>query len=342
EVFDTEEIVVKPLGSLLKDVGVYQGATILGDGRVVMILDVAGIVSRSGGRSAYETRSDSSIELARDATSKTTNLLLFDSGNKTTMAVPLALVSRLEEFTMDRIEQAGEQLVVQYRGKLLPLMTLEGTASSNELRDPQSVLVFSEDRKSMGLIVRNILDIVDEELVLSMRSNRPGVLGTAIINGAATDIIDTKHYLSLAHPDWYSRKPVQQTNHIVIVDDSAFFRQLIKTNLEIEGHSVQTFDDARLAMKAIEMGTSFDILITDIEMPQVDGYTLLKWLKNQPQCQQKPIFAMSSLNTPNVEAKALKSGADRFVPKANLGRLMDEIEEFRRNSQIRDNREVRA
>src|SRR5271157_4610262 len=145
---DTQEIVVKPLGKQLKGITVYAGATIMGDGKVALILDVLGIgqsagvlsESREQARAALEQKSQSGIEQQR--------LLLFRAGSFDRLAVPLSLVARLEEFPRSVIEHAGGCQVVQYRNRILPLVPLRALLEPGEPdqdfgADPVQVIVFN-------------------------------------------------------------------------------------------------------------------------------------------------------------------------------------------------------
>ena len=328
EVFDTEEIVVKPVGRLLKDICIYQGTTILGDGRVIMILDVAGIAMQFGGLSTSSSDSETKTENEIDKAGDTTSLLLFNSGNNTTMSVPLSLVARLEEFPRENIERSGDKLVVQYRGDLLPLLPISGTNISNDLPELQSVIVFSEGRSSMGLMVEEIQDILDEQLMIRMHSDRTGVLGTAIINGKATDVIDTQHYIMTANSEWFVRNEKQHNCRILVIDDSMFFRQLVTTSLESEEFNVVTADSAIQAVEMIEHGERFDVIISDLEMPMMDGYEFAEWFKERPEGKSQRMIALSSLSGSAVESRAIKSGYDRYLTKFNAQKLFTAIEEL--------------
>lgn len=175
EVFDTEEIVVKPVGMLLKEISLYQGTTILGDGRVIMILDVAGIAKQFGGLSTAADLRDAAADTATDSDGDSageyTTQLLFEVAGRT-MAVPLSLVARLEEFSQEQIERSGDRLVVQYRDDLLPLLPVEGCSGVNDESTMQPVIVFSEGDNSMGLMVDEIRDIREERLIIRMNSKR--------------------------------------------------------------------------------------------------------------------------------------------------------------------------
>ncbi|WP_417389920.1 chemotaxis protein CheW [Gimesia sp.] len=325
-IFDTEEIVVKPVGRLLKNIGLYQGTTILGDGRVVMILDVGGIFNQCGGSSAH---SQSVAEEAPGSSDRDTiSMLLFGVKENVTMAVPLSLVARLEEFPLDSIELNGDRKVVQYRENLLPLLSIEGAGyGGGEPVDPQPVIVFSENNRSMGLMVNEIKDIIDEQLVIRMQSDRPGVLGTAIIGKNAIDVIDTQYYVTRSTPNWFEKVEDKKSFRVLVVDDSMFFRQLVATALETEGFSVVTRDSCVAAVELLEKDSRFNAVITDLDLPMMDGFEFCEWLKEQEDTQQLSVIALTSANSATDQAKAREAGFDEFLVKFNSHELISCLDE---------------
>lgn len=193
DVVDTQEIVVKPVGRKVRKSGCYAGCTILGDGRVIMIVDAAGIASLGGVR-AVESQVVTSVAQSAPAAEKG-SLLLFDAGSDALGAVPLARVARLEEIDANRIEVADGRHVVQYRGKLIPLIPASASVSLSG-GSTRSVIVFSEGSTSFGLAVNEIRDIVEEVIDIEIAASRPGVLGTAVIAGAATEVFDVSWYVA--------------------------------------------------------------------------------------------------------------------------------------------------
>jgi two-component system chemotaxis sensor kinase CheA len=197
-VSDTEEIVVKPLGKELKSLSTFAGATIMGDGRVALILDVMGIAQRANVIS--ETRDRNVVDTARDSRGSGDEkqaLLLFRVDRESRIAIPLSLVARLEEFPRGRLERAGAHEVVQYRGEILPLVDLRAmlgrAGGDDEAADaPLQVVVSSDKGRSFGLIVERILDIVEENISIKQRSSLRGILGAAIIQGKVTDLLDIR------------------------------------------------------------------------------------------------------------------------------------------------------
>ena len=200
-VSDTEEIVVKPLSRELKTVTTFAGATIMGDGRVALILDVVGVAQRANILSESRERA---VSLASKGTGMgETNgakdaLLLFERGGSERLALPLNQVSRLEEFPRETIERAGNAEVVQYRGEILPLISLDEVlgpclqGSRDDTEGPLQVVVFTHGGRSVGLVVGRILDIVQDSIVVKPTGKRHGVSGTAVIDGKVTQLLDMR------------------------------------------------------------------------------------------------------------------------------------------------------
>ncbi|MEO9189809.1 MAG: chemotaxis protein CheA [Acetobacteraceae bacterium] len=192
-VFDTEEIVVKPVAPILRDITVLSGNTILGDGSVIMILDPNGIARVTGIATGGETRL---VEREADAprSGARTAMLLFRARGKQPLAVPLGLIARLEEIPRDSIETPTGVAVVQYRGRLMPLVPLSETPETQ--KPTQAVLVFADGERRTGLMVDEIVDVVEDRAEIELSAARPGLLGTAVIGGQATDVIDTAYWLA--------------------------------------------------------------------------------------------------------------------------------------------------
>src|SRR5215831_5419971 len=197
-VFHTEEIVVKPMCSRLRNIALFGGNTILGDGSVIMIVDPNGLANAIGSSAAAQQAAENAREIEQhsDAASLE-SLLVFRAGSPQPKAVHLSLVTRLEEIDAKAIEGADGQLMVQYRGQLMPLVLVNEDVRIKE-KGVQPLLVFADEGRSMGLVVDEIVDIVEERLRIEIASQRPGVLGSAIIKGQATEVVDIAHYLPLA------------------------------------------------------------------------------------------------------------------------------------------------
>jgi two-component system chemotaxis sensor kinase CheA len=206
EINDTEEIVVKPLGKQLKGLSVFAGATIMGDGKVALILDVLGIAQRAKVVSELRDRARTDAAHGKaDGAADLQTLLLFRVGESDRMAMPLNLVARLEEFQRSSIERSGSQEVVQYRSQILPLVSLSKffTGADAPAADLRQVVVFAENGRSVGLVVDQILDIVSEQVVVQRRSSRAGVLGSAVIQHRVTDLLDVHAIMRTTDPTFF-------------------------------------------------------------------------------------------------------------------------------------------
>ena len=204
EVNDTEEIVVKPLGKQLKGIPIYAGATIMGDGRVALILDVVGLAQRAklaSGRGGHSETEHIGLDGARDSVGNLHTLLLIKTGEDGRVAIPVPMVARLEEMPRNILETAGGQEVVQYREKILPVIRLSSVLaacgySSNDEGESFQMVVIAHQGRQVGIVVDHIVDIVDVELGPQSKSDRPGILGSTVVQEKVTDILDIDTVLS--------------------------------------------------------------------------------------------------------------------------------------------------
>jgi two-component system chemotaxis sensor kinase CheA len=208
EINDTEEIVVKPLGKQLKGLTCFAGATIMGDGKVALILDVLGLAQRA--KVVSETRDQTLADKTKSAAraDERQTLLLFTAGQDARMAIPLSMVARLEEFPRSQVERSGSQEVVQYRGQILPLIDLAKylphACTVPAASDPMQVVVYSEQGRSIGLLVGRINDIVQQTLTVERHAGRDGILGSAVIQNKVTDLLDVAGIIRTADPTFYT------------------------------------------------------------------------------------------------------------------------------------------
>jgi two-component system chemotaxis sensor kinase CheA len=202
---DTEEIVVKPLGKELRGMSTFAGATIMGDGKVALILDVLGIAQRSNVVAAARERvMVEKANVAASSSERKEALLLFKAGEHDRMAIPLSMVARLEEIEPSKVEHAAGRSVVQYRGEILPLVHL-GTAESGRSTDtPLQVIVYSDKGRSVGFVVDQILDAVEEAITVRQAFQGEGVLGTAVVQGRVTDMLDVSAVIRRDMPGFFS------------------------------------------------------------------------------------------------------------------------------------------
>ena len=328
-VFHTEEIVIKPMSSKLRHIAAFSGTTILGDGSVIMIVDPNGIAQMLG-RAAQAAQAEKTEVKDRDEAKDedTVSLLVFRAGSQQPKAVPLSLVTRLEEIDCRKIEISDGRHLVQYRDQLMPLLRIDSEGGVKR-EGTQPILVFSDHGRSMGLVVDEIIDIVEERLDIEVSSDRPGLLGFAIIKGSATGIIDMGHFLPQAFEDWFrhSGGAPRPTQRILLVDDSAFFRDMLAPLIRTAGYQVVAVGSAADALAAVKAGKRFDLVITDIEMPEVDGFGLAEALRANSAMAAVPIIGISAMISSDAIERGRMLGFHDFVAKFDRAGLIAAIKE---------------
>ena len=329
-VFHTEEIVIKPMSSKLRHIAAYSGTTILGDGSVIMIIDPNGIAQMLG-RAAQSARDDKpELEDREEASAEDiVSLLVFRAGSHQPKAVPLSLVTRLEEIDCRKIEISDGRHLVQYRDQLMPLLRID-TQSGLKQDGAQPILVFSDRGRSMGLVVDEIVDIVEDRLNIEVASDRPGVLGYAVIKGNATEIVDIGHFLPLAFADWFRRRDAateRLSRTVLLVDDSAFFRDMLAPLIKATGCQVVAVGSAADALKALKSDRRFDLVITDIEMPDMDGFALAEAVRAMPSTAAIPVIAITAMVSADAIERGRAAGFHDFVAKFDRTGLIAAIKE---------------
>jgi len=326
-VFDTEEIVVKPVTPILRDIAFYSGNTILGDGSVIMILDPNGIASTTG-EVAGAKGAEAGVPIQEQGEQKT-SLLVFRAGGDELKAVPLGLVARLEDIDMSTVEKAHGQFLVQYRGHLMPLVPFD---PSHEWKTEgrQSILVFTDRERSMGLAVDEIVDTVEEVLNIELTSDLPGLVGSAVIDGKATDVIDAGYYLTQGFADWFGTEEAggdggEAPKRVLLVDDSPFFRNLLRPLLSVAGYEVTTAETADEALGLRDSGHYFDAIISDIEMPGMDGFEFAEAVRSDPRWQRVPMVALSSHSSDQDIARGQVAGFGGYVAKFDRDSLISTL-----------------
>jgi two-component system, chemotaxis family, sensor kinase CheA len=328
-VFDTEEIVVKPVAPVVRHLTVFSGTTILGDGTVIMILDPAGIAAAIGEVPLEQAAQPNAAKAVAAQNERTASLLLFRAGSGGPKAVPLALVARLEEFDRSRFEVTEDRCVVQYRDRLTPLVGFD-PAQAIGSTGLQPALVFADGDQVMALLVDEIIDIVEAALDIQLGSDQPGILGSAIIAGRATEVIDPSHFLMRANPGWFDqglidRKSRAAERRILVVDDSAFFREMLTPLLEAEGYRVTKAASGDEALGLRDSGSTFDAILSDIEMPGMTGLELAAEIRSGNGWRDTPLLAISGHAEALQRARALDSGFDDHIAKSDRTALLAKL-----------------
>ncbi|XSG81387.1 MAG: chemotaxis protein CheW [Methyloligella sp. ZOD6] len=327
DVLRTEEIVVKPKASLLRSLSVFSGNTILGDGSVIMIIDTAALAHLAG---VDDIRIDSLEEPEEAETAPEAEkvpLLLFHAGSPLRKAVPLSLVTRLEEIPASQLEPCDEGYVLRYRDGLMPVLFMDGvTRRSGD--DLQPILVFNEDGRNVGLAIDEILDVVEEPVSMEIRSSTPGILGAFQVQGEVAEMVDISRYVGegLGHRILVKETETRRALKVLLVDDSQFFRNMLAPLLSASGYDVTLAGSAHEALELKEEGQLFDAIVSDLEMPDLDGIGFAEKVKADPAWRSTPMIALSSHTSPRLIARTRAAGFTDYVGKFDRQKLMDALE----------------
>lgn len=257
-------------------------------------------------------------------------MLVFRAETEELKAVPLALIARLEEVEMADVESSHNQRMVQYRGQLMPLIPFDqGHQWKSEGRQP--ILVFTDNDRSMGLVVDEIVDIVEDHLKIELTADLPGLIGSAVVDGKATDIIDAGYFLTQAFSDWFGAadedgaQGTESVRRVLLIDDSPFFRNLLSPLLSVAGWQVTTVESASDALNMRDKGLLFDAIISDIEMPNMTGFELAKEIRGDARWQNAPMVALSGHASQEDFQKGRDAGFNDYVAKFDREALVSSL-----------------
>jgi two-component system, chemotaxis family, sensor kinase CheA len=336
---DSVEIVVKPMGRHFKMLREYMGSTIMGDGRVALILDVAGLAQTSAMTSLEGTTraAELAVDAEKDKFEDKHSFLIFRGGDKEMCAVPLDLVGRVEQIKAADIEMVAGKRVMQYRGAVMPLLALEDIGDVSALPENANplVVVFELGGRAIGLVASAPVDVLEVNPVVDQSTLRkPGIIGSSIVKGQTLLLVDIFEVVNLIYPDWLPSKEKAaqakiQGPAILLAEDSDFFRQQVKKFIEEEGYKVYAGEDGLAAWSLLEKhGAEVQLVVTDIEMPRMDGYGLTKKIKGDSRFSHLPVIAVTSLASEEDMAKGKAAGIDEYQIKLDREKLIEGINSF--------------
>lgn len=337
ELHDTAEIVVKPLGRHLKGLHEYAGATILGDGRVAVILDVAGLAARAAlsSAAAEAVARRNGPELAAGGAVHT--LLLFRNAPAEVCAVAIEHVARVERIRTEQVLFLGGRRIMVYRGATLPLVALHDTAAVGELQETQRWVVIVVERagKPLGLLAAEPLDLAEAVFEVDTQTLRqPGIAGSAVLEGRTILLLDIFELAASLRADGAAAEVPQvsvlpvagQGPTVVLAEDSGFFRGQIQRLMEAIGCRVLAAEDGQAAWELLERhAAEVDIVTTDIEMPRLDGLALTRQIRSDRRFANLPVIALSSLAGEEDVAAGMAAGVSEYHVKLDRDELEESI-----------------
>ncbi len=329
EIWDSEEIVVKPLGKHFKDISIFAGATIMGDGKMALILDVVGISRKIGLKVEDVDRAKEEGAQAAYGEEEQQFILLFNVSPEEQFAIPLALVARLDKIKADKLEFVGGKEIVQYRGRSMPIIRLENFLPIQPLPEQEEyhLLVFAEGENEVAFLVSRIVDSIQTHVKLDERLYQiEGVLGSAIVKDKTTLFLDVYKIIEMHDPNFFLKIVPQEERpyRVLLAEDSPFFRQMIANYLVAAGYEVETAADGLEAWEKLQK-ESFDVLVTDIEMPRMNGLELAKKIRAEERLADLPIMALTSLAGEEDRRRGLEAGIDEYQVKLERAKVLEAL-----------------
>jgi two-component system, chemotaxis family, sensor kinase CheA len=328
-IVDTEEIVVKPLHERLKTCGVYAGVTVLGDGSTALIIDVPELAQTGGVRC---DRTDAASVKARSSDNDRQKMLVFSTGGNERFALPLSMLLRVDEVSVDELQTAGGHEYLRFRDSVIPLIRMEKVIKVNSSCRESKFLFVIIPRigKPIGIAVTEIIDIIDLE-----NNIEPGpvdqviIIGSQLVDGHLTAILDLCGLIEAAEPGWFSSKERNKIKkrRVVLAEDSSFFRALLGSYLRGIGLDVTVATNGKEALEIIEH-TPVDGVVSDLEMPIMDGFELARRLKSHETYNTLPLVGISAMDEAVARSRAIDAGFDEFCSKSNLPLLVKSLEDI--------------
>ena len=338
---DTEEIVVKPLGSHLKGLEEYAGATILGDGSIALIVDVAGLAVKAdldavaGIARGRAQGADNDQQQFTDSHS----LVLFHNAPDVLCALPLDTVTRIEHIAPKAVETIGGRRTMQYHGGLLPLVALADAARVEPIGEVKELAVMIANIRGheVGLLGAMPVDVIDTDAKIDQTTHRQkGVAGSTILGDRTALIVDLYELVDANWPEWAEQQSIAQprsanAHHtaVLLAEDSDFFRTQVTRFLEEDGYPVLAAPDGEAAWELLLKNLDkVRAVVTDIEMPRLDGLGLARRIRGDQRTAHLPIIALTSLAGDEDIARGKDAGINDYQTKLDRDRLLERLREY--------------
>lgn len=336
QVLDSEEIVVKPVGTHLRDCECYAGASVQGDGKVALILDIIGISNIMNLRTVSKSVQEQALQRAESKILKDAqSLLLVCNAPDEQIAIPLDLISRIELCKVKNITITGGRKNIQYRGVALPLFSIDEVADVGSPNTDSStcyIIVFSISGKEVGIIMSEVIDIIRGTYIIDeMTHKQPGIMGSTIINEEITLLVDLYGIIDTIMPEWTkalkSKIKDNSPGNILVVEDSPFFlNQLVSFLTEI-GYKPLTATDGVHGLEVLNR-EKIDIVLTDIEMPNMNGLEMTKRIRADERFKNLPIIAITSLAGDAAEKEGLDAGINDYLVKLDREKIIACVQKY--------------
>ncbi|MFW5829789.1 MAG: chemotaxis protein CheW [Planctomycetota bacterium] len=325
-----EEVVVRGSPRLLQGVTVFAGHTVLGDGSVVMMIDISGIITRMG---LHLSESQDSTVDSRGALRTAQQMVVFDYAPQERFAIPLMMISLIEAIEARDIHRIGSREFYQLKQQTIPILRLEDQLDVSPARDRTHyhLIVPARMRHPIGILAGPDLSVEDfSDAFDSNNQNDRGLIGTAYCDGRLVMLLDLYALFEHACPELFAREPIhldqQRPMRVLLAEDNHFFAKLVGSYLALPGVELVTVEDGQYAWDLLhQQRQRFDLIVSDIEMPRMNGFELVGNIKSSPDLQSVPVIALTSLADEESRRRGLKAGFDEYAVKIDKNELVQLI-----------------
>ncbi|MFQ5428350.1 MAG: chemotaxis protein CheW [Thermodesulfobacteriota bacterium] len=337
-VLDPEEIVVKPMPHLVRDCKIFASATIMGDGHVAMILNLGGIIEKAGFR--FESFEKETLQYEEEerkkAMQESQSILIVKNPADEHFGISLSMISRIEKVRADEVTLLAGKRFINFRGKSIELVSVENFINANHrqtLSGDIYVIIPNTRGQIVGIVAEEIVDVIDISLEMDEGAiDSPVVIGSTIIEKKMTLMIDVYTLLEEALTGGSLSKSAANGSHeirILLVEDTPFFQNLEERYFTSAGFKVTIASDGGKGLEMLQASPeAFDIVVSDIEMPVMNGYELVNAIRNSESLAHLPVMALTSLNTEENRRCGIEAGFDAYEVKVDKDSLLNRVLEL--------------
>ncbi|MGD9506246.1 MAG: chemotaxis protein CheW, partial [Syntrophobacteraceae bacterium] len=341
QIVGTEEIVVKRLPSIIRNRKIFGGVTILGNGTVSLILDIKGMVEKAGLHFVKAQDAGRHFVIRRKkSVDDWQEMVLFTNHDEEYFAIPVNLLSEIDRFNVKDVKQVGSKEFIQLHGMSMPLLRLEShldVKPVSKSRELLTVLVPARVKYPSGIVANRILGTLElRQTINTQDANDKGIIGTFFDNDRMITVIDIFALMHGSDPQKYKDLVEEDIQYcrVLLAEDQLFFRQLISQYFRSFGiRSITVANDGREALDVLHATPQgFDVVVSDIEMPNMNGYQLVSNVKSDPLLRHLPVMALTSLAGDEDIRRGMEAGFDAYEVKIDKERVIRRLNEIYRKS----------
>lgn len=332
----TEEIVVKRLPLLVKNRKVFAGATILGNGKVSLILDINGMVEKAGLNFDKKREAHFEIMWLKTQREEIQKLVIFNNAEQEYFAIPVNLLSEVDRFGTTEIRTVGTREFIKRHGESIPLLRLESVLAVSALAAHKSshiILIPSRLKYPTDIVGNSIVTTIDlTEEINTKEADEQGVMGTFFHESKLINLLDIYTLIQRSDPNRYKAEIDDNIENcrVLFAEDQLFFRQLVSQSFKSYGvKKITVVKNGQEALQCLyDTPGNFDVIVSDIEMPVMNGYQLVASIKSDKRFLGIPVMALTTLDSEHNMRKGYEAGFDAYEIKLDKDSVIKRLEQL--------------